>query len=461
MSAHDGDVARATGAPNAPAKSADEPGSLDGLKKRLVGGSVWTLAGYGSNQVLRLASNLVLTRLLVPEAFGLMALVQIVISGVAMFSDVGLRGSVIHDKRGEDPRYLNTAWTMQVIRGAYLWFAVCLIAWPAARFYEQPDLVWLIPVAGLGSLIEGFSSTARYTLLRRVEPGKQIALDVAGRTISIVAMLVIAWLWPSVWALVLGGHFGSVFKTITSHRLIPGYRNRFELDKEAARSMFRFGRWVFVGTALTFVLGQGDRLILGKVFTATEMGVYSIAFFLAQAVVQTGGELSSNVLQPFYARLRAHGHVEFRGRMRKVRIFLLAIFVPLVWILAIFGPDVVRFFYDPRYEEAGWMLRILAIGSIGSVIGVTADRVIIASGDSFGHMMLQVGRAILLVAGMVVGYSLGDVAGLLIGVSAARLVDYSILQHYLRKHGAWLPEVDLAVFAASAVVVPIGIWLRG
>ncbi len=118
----------------------DQKSSLT-LKQRAIRGSLWTLSGHTSSQILRLGSNLILTRLLFPEAFGLMALVQTFIIGLEMFSDVGIRPSIIQNHRGNDPSFLNTAWTIQVIRGFMLWLGACLMAIPAANFFHQPMLV--------------------------------------------------------------------------------------------------------------------------------------------------------------------------------------------------------------------------------------------------------------------------------------------------------------------------------
>ncbi|MFN3500356.1 MAG: oligosaccharide flippase family protein, partial [Pannonibacter indicus] len=73
-------------------------------------GTAISLAGTGGQQLLRLASNLALTRLLFPEAFGLMALIQTFMVGLQMFSDIGIRPSIIQNKRGEEADFLNTAW---------------------------------------------------------------------------------------------------------------------------------------------------------------------------------------------------------------------------------------------------------------------------------------------------------------------------------------------------------------
>jgi O-antigen/teichoic acid export membrane protein len=107
-------------------------------------------------QALRLGSNIVLAWLLFPEAFGLMLLVNVFMQGLQMFSDIGIGPSIIQNKRGNDPDFLNTAWTIQAIRGFVLWFIACVLAWPIAWIFAHNDplawkLVLLIPVA-MGAL---------------------------------------------------------------------------------------------------------------------------------------------------------------------------------------------------------------------------------------------------------------------------------------------------------------------
>ena len=138
------------------------------LKSRVYQGSLWTLIGYGSSQVLRLGGNLLLTRLLTPEAFGLMALVQTFLSGLQMFSDFGIFPNIVQSPRGEDPKFLNTAWTIQAIRGVILMIGAFLIAVPAAQIYREPLLMQLLPISGLTALIGGLASTKLATANRRL-----------------------------------------------------------------------------------------------------------------------------------------------------------------------------------------------------------------------------------------------------------------------------------------------------
>src|SRR5436190_6188902 len=97
-------------------------------------GAFFEISGYGAQQAIRLGSNLVLTRLLFPAAFGLASMVWVITSGLVMLSDVAIHACVIQSKRGDEPDFLNTAFTVQAIRGVGLAVLMVLLGKPAAWF---------------------------------------------------------------------------------------------------------------------------------------------------------------------------------------------------------------------------------------------------------------------------------------------------------------------------------------
>src|SRR5665213_3314987 len=99
------------------------------LKHRVLTAGAWSLGGYGLSLALRFGSNLLMTRLLAPQMFGVMAIALMVIAGLNMFSDIGLRLNVVQSNRGHEPLFLNTVWVSQILRGSLLWvFAVAVSA---------------------------------------------------------------------------------------------------------------------------------------------------------------------------------------------------------------------------------------------------------------------------------------------------------------------------------------------
>ncbi len=430
------------------------------LKHRAVRASAWVVAGMLATQALRFASNIILAQLLLPEHFGLMLIVTIVLQGMQMFSDVGIRGSIVSNAAGDQERFLNTAWTIQVVRGVILWVAICATAWPIARFYEEPQLVQVLPVIGINMVVYGLASTAPLTLTRHVRFGRQVAVQLIGQSVGVALMVAWAWMWPSVWAFVAGGIFQIAFQTAASYFLIPGYRNQFTWDPQAARQIFQFGKWIFVCTALQFFLMVGDKAVLGKLFSTREAGIFAIAVLLCESLVQILRKLSHEVLLPVYARLsESTDHQRFRSRTLQMRGLLLMVVLPPLWGLAVLGQPFVRLVYPADYAEAGWMLQILAMGAVGTVVTMTAERVTLARGDSFRATIVQAIRAVMLIGGMVIGFHIAGTTGVLIGVAAARLLDYPVVVWSIRRYGAWLPMLDLAAFALSATVIGFGIVL--
>src|SRR5665213_1987917 len=90
----------------------------------LMKGAVWTIAGFGVTQIVRLGLNVALARLLAPDLFGVMFIVNSLRTGADLFSDVGVGQNIVHNPNAEDPGFFNTAWTVQAIRGIFLW-SIC------------------------------------------------------------------------------------------------------------------------------------------------------------------------------------------------------------------------------------------------------------------------------------------------------------------------------------------------
>lgn len=443
-------------------KSGPKPASTDAhqsglgrasLKKIAVHGSAWTILGFGTAQACRLAGNLVLTRLLAPEAFGIMVLVEMVIAGIQMFSDFGLEAGVVRNRRNNDQQFLNTAWTLQVIRGAGLFLITCIAAIPISGIYQAPILLQLVPLAGLSALIAGFTSTSVFLLRRDVNLKPLVIWEISSQVVGLLCMIALAWYLRSVWALALGGVIRVVVAVTTSQRLIPGRKPRFAWDRTAALELVHFGKWIFLSTAITFLIQWGDRSLLGLFMTKSMLGLYATATVWSRIAVEALLRLNAQVMFPIYADLINRGDSHLRRKLFKARLALVIVFVPPMWALSLGGQWMIDLLYDHRYAEAGWMLQILAVGSVGAVISTTASNILLAAGDSKRHMILQSGRGLILIASIALGAYLGGVNGMIYGVATSKIIDYPLLVWAIRRYGVWMPMLDLATLAVSGVVI--------
>ena len=149
----------------------------------------------------------------------------------------GISPSIAQSKRGDDPDFLNTAWTIQVIRGFVLWLAASVLAYPLSLFYEQPDLAIYLPIAALSLLVAGFNPTRIETAHRHLLMGRLTALDLLSQVLEIALLIMLALWLNSVMALVIGGVIGVTGKLILTWAFLPGDANRFRWEWAAAREL--------------------------------------------------------------------------------------------------------------------------------------------------------------------------------------------------------------------------------
>jgi len=427
------------------------------LRRLLVHGTAWTLAGHAGGEAIRFAGHLVTAWILDPAAFGVMVIVNVVLQGLRMFSDLGTGPGVVQHPRGEDPLFLDTAWSLQIVRGAALFLVSVLIAAVLSWHRADPMLMLLIPAAALSAVAGGFESMMLMAQQRRIALARLTIFDLAMKLLGAVATVTAALLLRSVWALVIGGVAAAAARTLGSFAFFPGHAHRFRFDRAAVRDLVRFGRWIFISTALTFLCTQGDKLILAEYWTTEELGLYGIASFLALTIPTVMRAQSQRVLFPLYARMAREEPGLLRRRMSRIRIVLHAITMPVLVILAVFAPQITGLLYPARYAGLDEILRWLSFGAMLSTIELTVSPVLLAQGDSLRHMIVLVVRTVLMAVGMITGGALAGSTGFLAGLVAAHVASYPVLAWAVSRHGVWMPRTDLSVAIVPVAIALIGI----
>jgi len=415
-------------------------------------GSLWSLGGYGAAQILRFAGNLVLTRLLVPEAFGRMALVGALQQGLQLFSDIGIGASIIQGARGDQRDFLDTAWTVQILRGALLSALAAALAWPFARFYDDPALAWVVVVSGSTALISGFNSTRLYSMYRRVDLARVSLIEVASQAAGLAAILVWAAFERSIWALVAGGIAGSLARLALSHGVLPGARDRLRWEPGALASMVHRGRWIFFSTVLTFLVGQSDRLVFGKLVPLSMLGVYSVGTLIASLPAIALGRMASSVFFPLYSRAHNAGE-DLAPIFARVRRPLLLAGGWMIAGLAGGGTAAVRLLYDERYAQAGWIVQCLALASWFTVLEATNGAALLARGQARSTAASGGAKLLGMLALIPLGYALADFPGAVAGLALSELLRYAFSVRATSRAGlrGWPLDLGLTawVFASA------------
>lgn len=434
-----------------------EPPALyaDSLRTRTLKAGVWSLAGYAGSQAARLGSSMLLTRLLFPEAFGVMALVWAYLTGLVMFSDVGLGGYLFQSNKANDRRFHDAIWSIGIVRGGIVLAAAAMLAFPMARLYRQPDLVPMLLVSAAGQFFLCFGATNLITARRDLKQKELALFGLAVQLLTTISTLAFAWWLRSAWALVLGSVIGAFSSMVGSQCFFPGPRNRWRWDLSIVREVRGFSVWVYISSIMTFFGSQADRLILGKLMPMDFLGIYGIAMTLALiplALVQQGGGL----LSPILVQLRHGADPAIERKLQEARGVLLRFGAVLAAATCVAAPAFFGFLYDPRYAMAGVIGSALVFSVWTGMLESSAGGLTLAFGDAKSTAICSLGRMLGGLSGAAVGYFVGGVYGFIVGVGMGPLAVYALSVILLRKHGIRIGREDARYSATLALLAGFG-----
>ena len=415
------------------------------LKKRVSTSTAWVFAGHMSSQILRLASNLIMTRLLVPDMFGVMALVTVFMMGIAMFSDVGLQQNIVQSKKGEDQSYLDTAWSVQILRGILIFIIALLISlalfftqqqnfFPENSVYADPILPYVLAVMSFTAVLAGCNSVNLFLLNRKLLVGKVISIELFSQAIGLVVMVSVAWFWREIWVLVLAGLISAIAKMLLSHHSSLGDRCRFRIEKQHFHDIIHFGKWIFLGSILGFLLSQGDRLFLGAWLTPEMLGIYSIAFFMANAAREIMKKLAGSVFYPMLSEVFRENPEKIKSVYYRLRLRVDFLTMTAAGFLASSGSVIIAFLYDERYLESGWMFQVLSV-SIVFVGFNMAAACLMARGDSKSHAIMMMVTVTVLFIGLPLAHNFYGLIGAIVFIGLLDMANIPTTLFMMKKAG--------------------------
>lgn len=411
-------------------------------------------------QLIRFFGNILLAGYLAPSAFGMVGIVNMILLGINLFSDIGLRQLVIQNKDTPTPEFLDTVWVVQIGRGIVILTVALLGAVLIAglqqvglvqhNVYADPLVPALIAVAALTAVVNGFESTKVLTARRDLDLNRVTAFVLMSQIFSVFVMVVIARATASPWALISGAVSSSVLQVALSHFALPGSRNALRLNKVLALSLIRKGHWILLASPLTFLSANAEVFILGGLVNASLLGNYMIAFLLANVVHQVATTLSLNVFFPALSKSVRDGPTSMTRAYLRFQLVSDALIVTAGGFLLAGGPAFVSLFFDDRYNLAGKLLSALAIGLVGVRYHVI-EQLMNAQGKFKFGALLSALRLVFVVIGTFGGYHVAGLPGAAAGAGLSWFAGWPVLLWYRAKvvPWPWLHELSAVAFLAA------------
>ena len=382
--------------------------------------------------------------------------------GISLISDIGLGPNVIQSPRGDEPALLNTVWTLQVLRGVGIFIVSLILAWPMSMIYHEPRLMALLPALGINVVISSFNSTNLLSMSRHMGVRRVFLLDITTQLFALLITAGCAWVYPSVWALVIGSILSTVYRLSFSfyRRLIPGIRNTFCWDRESLHGLIHFGKWILLSTAFYFFASQADRLILGRLISFSMLGVYGIAYSVSDIPRAIINAFAQRVGYPFIARMVHLPIVEFRKVFLRYRLRALLAGAVMLCLMVHLGGFLIIKMYDQRYHAASWMVPVLALGLWHTLMYATTMPALFSLGKSRYSAIGNAAYSIAVVSAIPIAFHFFGMFGAVVAVAAGDLPLYFVTVAGASREGVATWQQDLQATGIFLAFLGLGAGLR-
>jgi len=364
------------------------------LRGMAVRGSVWLGVASGTEQVLRLIRNMILARLLAPEAFGLMAIAVSINSAFESFTQIGVKEAVIQNQRGQERSYLNGAWWLSCGR-AFIIYGIIWVSAPwISNFYNNHQLIPLMRVVFLGVLFNGLMSSEAYAAIKEMQLKKWVIVYHGGSICGILSAILLAYIIPNVWALVIGYTIEAAARCILSFIVCPFYP-RFDFDRDNMRALLKFSRGMFGLPILTFIYLNIDVFVIGKVMTIEDLGFYSLVAGIAWMPFQFITSIMTQVMSPAFAKKQNDQDWINQWTLNLTKIITFVGFPLLFWVI-FYGREILTLVYGVKYGAVAIPFAIIFANALMRTVSVPIATVYISTGRPELHRFFTAIRTILI-----------------------------------------------------------------
>ena len=376
--------------------------------------------------LLAMVRTVVIARFLAPEDLGLMGIVLLSLAILESLSQTGFAAALIQKKKRVDT-YLDTAWIVSLVRGVFLYCLLFFCAPLVASFFNAPSVTLLLRVVGLACIFEGLINIGVVTFRKELEFEKEFFYQQIEIFTDILLTISLAIILRSVWALVFGYLGGKGVKCFTSYLIHP-YRPGFTFDREKARELFRFGRYLLGSSIIILLITQGDDAVVGKLLGTTALGFYVIAYKISNMPATSITHVFSQVAFPAYAKLQDDPE-RLRNAYLKALKYIAFVSLPTCGGLFVLAPELVNFFLGQKWIEIVPAMRVLCIFGVIRALGGTTGPLFQGVGRPDIITKLNLGKLLIIALLIIPLTQKYGIVGTAITVTIPMVLDQTISWH--------------------------------
>lgn len=399
---------------------------MNDLGRRMARGAAWLVLFRLLERGIGFVSTLILARILVPADFGLVAMAMSILAALELLGAFSFDLALIQNQRAER-RHYDTAWTFGVVFGLIKALGMCALALPAAAFFNEPRVTGVMLALAVGTAIQGFDNVGTVAFQKDLQLHKEFQLGLAKKLAGFFVTVGLALWLQSHWALVAGVLTMRVTGLALSYTMHP-YRPR--LCWEATGELFNYSKWLLLNNVLIFLNNRGTDFIIGRVSGANALGLYSVAYEVANLPTTELVFPISRAVYPGYAKLSGDVN-RLREAFLKVIGLISLLTIPTGALIGLASEPLVRVLLGQKWLDAIPLIQILTIFGIVRSIHGPPGSIYLAIGKPRAVAMLQTIQLILALGLMLLLVPrlgpVGAAYSILVAAAAAMAVNYGMV----------------------------------
>jgi len=328
-----------------------------GYKKNALKGITWMGSLRIFTRGVAYIKIAIIARILTPHQFGLFGIASLVLIFLETLTGTGINVFLVQEKK--IAKYLDTAWTISILRGILISVAIALLAPAISNFFDSSESQRLLLLISIVPFLRGFINPSIIDFRKKLEFHKEFKFKLSLFIIESVVTIVFALLTKEASSIIYGLIVGALFEMVVSHVFILP-RPKLGCKRKYARKIIQKGKWVTSSGILNYLAHQGDDIVVGYLLSPASLGIYQNAFKISSLPLTEVAQVVSSVTFPIYSKISGD-LARLRNACGKVLVLTSFIIVPLGLIFYLFPKQIILVILGENWLEATGALQVLSI----------------------------------------------------------------------------------------------------
>lgn len=393
------------------------------LKKKTINSFIWDFGGRIIGQFFSFTIGIILARLLTPADYGLIGLVLVLVAILRSIADAGLGSSLIQ-KTDVDNEHFSTVFFTNFVISCFLALSIFLSSGSIANFYDIPSLKPIAQVLSVMFIIDGATMIQRTIFKKHLQLQVITFLTIISSVIGGIIGIAMAYADYGVWSLVVQTIIGSFINSMLLWSK-SSWRPNFVWKFEKLKELWTFGFYIFLSTIINSFTSKLNVVLIGKLFTASTLGLYTRAESLCNFIIRFSSTSLASISFPAFSIIKDQ---EERFKSNFLLVVNLCAFVVfgMSGILYLIAEPLIVFLLTDKWIEAVPIFKILCLSIYAYPLSAVTLSAVTAKGNSSLHFKLNIIKPVISIAGMLIGFKINGLYGYLYSLIITQLLSLVI-----------------------------------